>query len=1211
MKIRLSLILFLLGTISLNAQYWNIYDESDIRLEENQERQIVPSQYEVFELDILALKTAMKAAPEELANNRKDKEIVIGLPMPDGRIVDFRFYHSEVMMEGLAAKYPNLRSYKGYSIDRSMNARFDFGPYGFHGSIHTPKGKIYIDPYADNLEGIYQTYFTKFHQPEEAKNFRCGLNDVVQNDDEIENLVGEQYVDFRTPDEFLPLRTYRFALACTGGWGQFQGTVENALSKMVTGVNRLNLIFENELAVRILLINNNDELIHLNPATDPYATNQANTPNNGTGALPSNTSIVNNIVGVNSYDVGHVWSNCSDTGGVAYLGSMCNLANKAGGVTCIGGNSNVNNVMVNITAHELGHQMDANHSFNHCDMENENNPTGYEPGSGVTIMSYGGGPCGSQNYINGNYDFYNIGALVEMFQHTRVSIADGCSSKLETNNTSPTAHIDLEDDFYIPLNTPFEMTGIGEDIDGDLLTYSWEQYDFGPLTDVGNPVGNGPSFRVFPPKDTPSRVFPELGKIVNNISDVSEVLPTYGRDFTFRFVVRDNNPEAGGVAWDQVEFKAAENTGPFSVMYPNLIESFDVGEKVEVTWDVAFTDIAPINCDKVDIFLSTDGGFTYPIILAQSVDNNGSAEVIMPLQLGITNRIKIKASENIFFDISDLNFEIKEPATAGFYFESSPYVQDVCLPAPASFDLQTAGFAGFAETIHFEVTGGLPEGAIATFSQNDVAPDQLVNLEFDLSAVDGTGIYPIEITATADGVPDLVRTIELRLTGTNFSALETVYPANGQSGIESLPTFSWLTIPDATSYTLEVADSPAFGSSSFIFETNLVDTFFTSNIILDKSTLFYWRVKAGNDCAESDFTPIRTFGSEALNCSFIEDVNLPINISQSGTQTVEGNIVITASGQVQDINIKKIKGLHSRISDLRARLESPEGKSAKLWSNKCNNLTNFNLGFDDDSALDITCPLTTGSIYLPEEPLSVFNGDEISGIWKLIIEDTQPGAGGEFQSVEIEFCSNATLENPVLVNNEFLGVPPGQGNIIQTDKLLVEDANNTSEELIYTLVQEPLNGTCFLNNVALVLGDQFSQAEIDQNRIKYKHDGSATTDDYFWFTVIDGEGGWIDITQYDIQVDPSFSTSVESIDQENFIQVFPNPTQDQFTIDLQMDFNSFDYQLINVAGQILQQMRNIQTRNTKVIVNEIPSGVYILKLNIDGNEFQKRMIISN
>ena len=79
------------------------------------------------------------------------------------------------------------------------------------------------------------------------------------------------------------------------------------------------------------------------------------------------------------------------------------------------------------------------------------------------------------------------------------------------------------------------------------------------------------------------------------------------------------------MGWADVAFRATADAGPFLVLAPNTANvSWKVGEYVNITWDVANTNQAPVNCKKVNIRLSTDGGQTYPVMLAENVENDGS-----------------------------------------------------------------------------------------------------------------------------------------------------------------------------------------------------------------------------------------------------------------------------------------------------------------------------------------------------------------------------------------------------------------------------------------------------------------------------------------------------------------------------------------------------------------------------------------------------------
>jgi hypothetical protein len=61
----------------------------------------------------------------------------------------------------------------------------------------------------------------------------------------------------------------------------------------------------------------------------------------------------------------------------------------------------------------------------------------------------------------------------------------------------------------------------------------------------------------------------------------------------------------------------------------------------------------------VDLALSTDGGYTYPITLVEDTPNDGSQAIIVPqLNTGLA-RVRVMCSNNIFFDISNVNFHIQ------------------------------------------------------------------------------------------------------------------------------------------------------------------------------------------------------------------------------------------------------------------------------------------------------------------------------------------------------------------------------------------------------------------------------------------------------------------------------------------------------------------------------------------------------------------------
>ena len=99
--------------------------------------------------------------------------------------------------------------------------------------------------------------------------------------------------------------------------------------------------------------------------------------------------------------------------------------------------------------------------------------------------------------------------------------------------------------------------------------------------------------------------------------------------------------------------------GPFLVTSRATAGSPASGAE-NVTWNVAGTSGAAL-APNVKISLSTDGGLTYPTVLAATTPNDGSQVVTLPNINTTTARIKVEAVGNYFFDINDANFTIKPP----------------------------------------------------------------------------------------------------------------------------------------------------------------------------------------------------------------------------------------------------------------------------------------------------------------------------------------------------------------------------------------------------------------------------------------------------------------------------------------------------------------------------------------------------------------------
>ncbi|CAF3795227.1 unnamed protein product [Rotaria sp. Silwood1] len=548
------------------------------------------------------------------------------------------------MEDGLAVQFPEIKTYLGQGIDDPYSSvRFDYTPLGFHAMIFSESGTVFIDPYAKGDNMNYISYFKTDFRTD--KKMSC---EVIDNWNPA-----KKQAPF-TPDLLAEgqLRTYRTVVACTGEYAAyFGGTVPSALAAIVVSMNRVDGVYENEVSVRMILVANNNLVVYTSSSTDPY------TNSNGSTMLGQNQTTCDNIIGTANYDIGHVFS--TGGGGVAFLGCVCVAGNKARGVT--GSTAPVGDPYdIDYVAHEMGHQFGGNHTFNSvtssCGGGNRNNNTAYEPGSGTTIMAYAG-ICGADDLQAHSDPFFHTKSLDEIITYTTLSGGNSCAVTTPTGNHNPIVNVPAGG-FSIPISTPFELTGSATDADSDPIKYMWEEFDLGPSGGPNAPSGNAPIFRSFSAVTTGTRQFPKVYDVVNNFHTIGELLPTYARNLQFRFTARDNRVGGGGVGNGLISFSVSAAAGPFLVSSPNTAVVWNAHAPQTVTWNVANTNAAPVSCALVNIYLSTDGGTTFPTTLATNQPNNGSASVTLPGIENTTCRIKVKAADNIFFDISNANFTI-------------------------------------------------------------------------------------------------------------------------------------------------------------------------------------------------------------------------------------------------------------------------------------------------------------------------------------------------------------------------------------------------------------------------------------------------------------------------------------------------------------------------------------------------------------------------
>ena len=1229
----LFLLLLVFSSTMLTAQssdFWSSVNEQAIILSNDNERGYIPEEYHTFALDLDEMKTYLQNAPMERTAAALSQPLTFDFPLPDGEVHEFQIVESPVMQPGIASRFPHIKSFAGYSKkDKKLNVRFVYSDHGFHAIFYSPTVRYYIQPYAHNIQDTYVVYDRKkIHLPNDHS-MTCGVSneDMFSNgSNPIEGLnvnhdSEPEQADARNVSAVtVDVREYRMAVAGLAEWTNTHngGTVSGGLSSVNIMANVLNSFFQNEVAVRFVIIDENDQLIYTDPSTDPYV----DIDNGNNTLLNQNQINLDATIGNDSYDIGHLMTlSCVGIGGVAALNSICSNQNKGRGLTCQGG-SNLELIVSEIASHEVGHQFSASHSWNSCEgtigsppqdiISARSSGTAYEPGSGSTIMSYAGG-CQSQNVQFGSDFYYHVASLQQMYNSVSEGNGSECSNIIPTSNNFPELELKYENGFYIPRSTPFELTATATDQDGDDLTYCWEQYNLGPVSDLGNPTLDGPSFRSWPPNESPTRVFPRMVSVVQNTQLDVEVLPTYTRNFTFRCTVRDNNPEVGGVIWEEMSFEATDQAGPFLVQYPNSNEFLEVGQYIEVLWDVANTDQAPVNCERVNIRFSGNSGYDSSIILAENVPNDGAHFVTIPNVITGGARIRVEAADNIFFDLSNFNSQVNEPTTAGYTFDAGPYFQQICVPEAITINLSTLSLLDYDSLVTLSVSG-LPAGANAIFSSNTILPSESATLTIETDNIVDEGFYDIEITAIAAGGETLVRNVTFDLVLNDFSAMAPVSPENGSSGVSEVPVFEWVGSPNANSYDIDIATNPSFAPGTILESaTGLTATSFTPTVILEKNELYFWRIRSHNECGDGAYFAPQAFHTEVFECAVFESTNVPLNISSVGTPVVESTMVINSTGEVNDLNIINLKGTHDQVKHLDVSLISPDGNTeVLLFSEICGIATSFDMSLDDEAPTGIQCPPNSGGTFQPQGNLSDFNNLNPTGTWTLkVAVNNTDGVGGALQEWALQLCSNASANPPFLVTNEIMPTPPGGGRQITDEFLLSEDDDNGPAQLTYTIVTAPENGTLFFLSNPLEVGMTFRQSTINAGNLKYVHNGGPEMTDGFTFAVEDGEGGWFGTPRFEIEMDPDVMIGTEDLVNVNDFELFPNPVQNLLNLRFSNPLNDkLEVYITNVQGQVLQSRIFDNIINQAMInTSQLSNGIYFINVKSENSSITKKFVI--
>lgn len=620
----------------------NTIDESILKrrklsLDENSLKALLLGNTRLDDAQDLAYKGRVKKSPIE-----------ISLPLPDGSFISVSAKATSVLSDDVAARHPEIKTWHVVGVDNpAISGRIDFTSKGFHGLLVLEDGDtIFIDPDEDESNSLYYSLSKQQNASHFKTEFNCGTHD-----DHSSSLNYSQKKTLKKGFSQSPvdsLVTYRLAIAGTAEYTASQGgTKASAFASIVTTINRVNQVYQQDLGINLQLVSGED-IVYTNAKEDPYSSESAGL------LLQENINNLSTNFGAENFDIGHLFTQGSQ-GGLSLIGVACSdrvdsqtgltIATKAGGITGIPSPQGAVFSLYYI-AHEIGHQLGATHTFNSAQQScgsGRMQVTAVEPGSGSSIMAYSGF-CGSDNLQSNSDSMFHWASISQINQHTRSKSCGNVSS------VSGLPIANAGEDIIIPVSTPFLLKGSVSS-----GSYTWDQMDTGSASSVNVDVGNNAIVRTLLPSGNPDRYIPRLSDLFTNRNSSGEILPNTERSLNFAFVVR-----GGGVSSDSKTVTVVDTGSLFKVLSQASSETLFIGKPVDITWQVADTDTAPINCSAVDIkLLRVDGSEN---ILLENTANDGSETLTIPASIPeMTNaRMMVACSTQSFFQVSTGAITVKE-----------------------------------------------------------------------------------------------------------------------------------------------------------------------------------------------------------------------------------------------------------------------------------------------------------------------------------------------------------------------------------------------------------------------------------------------------------------------------------------------------------------------------------------------------------------------
>lgn len=887
-KVLLFATALLCSTMLFAQDYWRPHtDGARITTDKAVARLAFPTDFKLFDLNFAPLRNELF----KTVGNAAAHATIISLPNADGQIEQFEIMEASNFEPALQAQFPQIRAFSGKGItDRSAILKLSLSPQGIQTVVfRTEKASEFIEPYSAD-----HTVYAVFKKRPNALPWKCNTPEQQLSTD-IGNRLSN--VARSTGD----VKTLRLAQSVTAEYSNYFGaTSSSQVSLVLAAVNatltRCNGVYEKDLAVHLDLIAASTNVFYYNASTDPYSPGSTGASGTWSSELQSTLT---SVIGAANYDIGHLFGATGGGGSAGYIGGICIDNQKGSGFTSpADAIPQGDNFDIDYVAHEVGHQMGANHTFSHS---NEGTGVNVEPGSGITIMGYAG--ITSRDLAPHSIDIFHAASIAQI-QSTLSSKTCPVTTGISGTNATPV--VNAGSNYTIPISTPFALTGSATDANaGDVLTYCWEQMDNASSSQTGsNSVASatkasGPNWISFSPTTSPTRYFPKMATILaggtvsgpltgGDAGANTEALSSVSRTLNFRLTVRDNVPYSstspvtvGQTQYANMTVTVTNSSGPFAVTAPNTAVSWAGNSSQTITWNVASTTASPVSCANVKISISTDEGTTFSTLVA-STANDGSEAVTIPNTPTTTARIKVEAVGNIFFDISNTNFTITSGSGCG--------APSGLTASSITTTSATVGWTAVSGATSYDVDYKLSSSSTWTNAATATTATSV-----SLSGLTSGATYDYRVRTNCSSGSSAYTTAQFTTTGT----VTCTAPSGLTSSVTTTgATVSWTAVSGASSYDVDYKLNTASTWTNAATATTSTSVTLSG---LTSATLYDWRVRANCSSGSSSYTTAQ-FTTSSTTCASAKDTSTNGTISGAATIPFNTNItgLISPSGDIDN-----------------------------------------------------------------------------------------------------------------------------------------------------------------------------------------------------------------------------------------------------------------------------------------------------------------------